>query len=70
MYVYYQYPFVERIKIWKGFDCKKVTVNKFVGEYNTEEEAKKHPVVEEEEKFPKGYYIFTNEKLEEKVPRG
>lgn len=69
MNVYYTYDFVERTKIWKGFDCKKITVNKFVGKYDTLEEAKKHPNIEEEKQFPKGYYIFTDKELEEKVPR-
>lgn len=67
MNVYYSYDFVERTKIWKGFDCKKYIINKLVGKYNSLEDAKKHPSVVEEKQFPKGNYIFTDKELEERI---
>lgn len=66
-YVYYSYDKVERTRIQVGFETKKYQINKKIGEYETQNEACRHPLCEEEKEFPKGMYIITKEQREEKV---
>ena len=61
--VYYTYDEIRRLKVYKGFECKKFHVNSFVENYENKEDALKHPVSEKEKEFPKGAYLITSEML-------
>lgn len=62
--VYYAYDKIERIRTGTGFEVKYYHVNKKVGEYETAEDAKKHPSCDDEKEYPKGAYLITPEPAE------
>ncbi len=63
--VYYVYEETERKREKKGFSCTRYKINHKIGEYNTKEEAVKHPLFEHE--TDDGFYRITEEVLEEKI---
>lgn len=65
--VYYNYDKIERIRTRIGFEVKHYHVNKKIGEYETIEEAKKHPSCEDEKEYPNGAYLITPEEREELI---
>lgn len=67
MFVYYTFNKVERERVYKGFEVHRFKINSLVGEYSSKEEAEKHPASKLEEEYPNGCYLFTNQKLDEKI---
>ncbi len=57
--VVYKYEFVERKRVYKGFEVNKIIKEELVDVYNTLEEAKRHPNIEIEKEYFNGYYCIT-----------
>ena len=54
--VVYKYDYLERKRVEVGFEAERVEKEEFVGDYETLQEAKRHPNIEIEKTFYNGVY--------------